>query len=83
MRKLFRPLLILLALVFLVEAWLWEHLAPIVALDRGADSLRGVQGQARGRDRAPAALSRRLLVFLVPVVLLLPLKFLGAVDAGA
>src|SRR6187402_2598449 len=33
MRRLLRPclrLLILLALVFLFEAWLWEHLAPVV-----------------------------------------------------
>ena len=30
MRRLLRPLLILLALVFLFEAWLWRHLAPIV-----------------------------------------------------
>ena len=30
MRRLLRPFLILLALVFLFEAWLWRHLAPIV-----------------------------------------------------
>lgn len=30
MRRLLRPFLILLALVFLFEAWLWDHLAPIV-----------------------------------------------------
>ena len=29
-RVLLRPLLILLALVFLFEAWLWDRLAPIV-----------------------------------------------------
>jgi hypothetical protein len=31
MRRLLRPLLILLALVFLFEAWLWRWLAPVVA----------------------------------------------------
>jgi len=31
MRRLFKPLWILLALFFLVEAWLWEHLRPLVA----------------------------------------------------
>jgi len=25
-----RPLLVLLAIIFLVEAWLWEHLKPVV-----------------------------------------------------
>ena len=31
MRRLLRPFLILLALFFLLEAWLWTHLGPIVA----------------------------------------------------
>ena len=31
MRRLLKPLWILLALVFLFEAWLWEHLRPLVA----------------------------------------------------
>ena len=31
MRRLLRPFLILLALFFLFEAWLWERLVPIVA----------------------------------------------------
>ena len=30
MRRLLRPLWILLALVFLFEAWLWERLKPVV-----------------------------------------------------
>jgi hypothetical protein len=31
MRWLMRPFLVLLAIVFLVEAWLWRHLEPVVA----------------------------------------------------
>ena len=31
MARLFQPLWVLLALIFLVEAWLWDHLEPIVA----------------------------------------------------
>ena len=31
MRRLLKPLWLLLALVFLFEAWLWSHLAPLVA----------------------------------------------------
>ena len=31
MRKILRPILILLAIVFLIEAWLWDQLQPVVA----------------------------------------------------
>jgi hypothetical protein len=31
MRRALRPLWIVLALLFLLEAWLWDHLEPIVA----------------------------------------------------
>ena len=30
MRRLLKPLWILLAVIFLIEAWLWDHLEPIV-----------------------------------------------------
>lgn len=75
MRRLKRWLLILLALVFLVEAWLWEHLSPIVAwivarlpLKRFKDWL------AQSITNLPPAAT--LVVFVVPFILLLPLKFL-------
>lgn len=76
MRAITRPFWILLALVFLFEAWLWEHLRPLVAwiVDRIA--------WAQLKARVAAAIEHlppypTLLVFLVPVLLLLPLKFLG------
>ncbi len=31
MRRLLRPLWILLALIFLLEAWLWDRVEPIIA----------------------------------------------------
>ena len=31
MNRLLKPLWVLLALVFLFEAWLWDQLAPLVA----------------------------------------------------
>ena len=31
MRRLLKPVWILLAVLFLIEAWLWDHLEPIVA----------------------------------------------------
>lgn len=76
MRRLTRPFWILLALVFLFEAWLWEHLRPVVAwiVDRIA--------WARLKARVASAIEHlgpypTLGVFLVPVVLLAPLKFVG------
>ena len=76
MRRLTRPLLILLALVFLFEAWLWDHLKPIVAW------LVSWIPWEKFKTRVAAAIehlppSATLLVFLVPVLLLLPVKFLG------
>jgi len=76
MRRLFKPLLILLALVFLFEAWLWEHLRPLVAW------VVGLVRWDRLKARLAAAIERlppypTLLVFLVPVALLFPLKLLG------
>ena len=31
MRRWLRPLWVILALLFLLEAWLWDHLQPLVA----------------------------------------------------
>jgi hypothetical protein len=73
-RVLFRPLWIVLALLFLAEAWLWRHLEPIVA--------RIVNLVPWGRlkvwlaklieDLPPWA---ALGVFIVPFIVLAPLKF--------
>jgi hypothetical protein len=76
MRRLLRPLLILLALVFLFEAWLWSHLAPIVAWIVARIPLRAIKARLTALlDRLPPAAT--LVVFIVPVLLLLPLKFFG------
>jgi hypothetical protein len=76
MRRALKPLLLLLALVFLFEAWLWEHLRPLVAWV--VDLVRW----DRLKTRLAAAIDRlppypTLLVFLVPILLLFPLKLLG------
>jgi hypothetical protein len=75
-RRLTRILWIFLAVVFLFEAWLWSHLAPIVA------AIVGVIPWRDFKVRTAAAIEHlppypTLLVFLVPVILLLPIKFLG------
>jgi hypothetical protein len=76
MRRLLHPLLILLALVFLVEAWLWNHLAPVVAWIVARLPLRQIKAAvAAWIERLPPAAT--LVVFIVPVLLLLPFKLLG------
>jgi hypothetical protein len=73
---LLRPLLVLLAIVFLFEAWLWRHLQPIVAWI--VELIAWPQLRARIAawiDRLPPTAT--LIVFLVPILLLLPLKFLA------
>jgi hypothetical protein len=76
MRRLLRPFLILLALIFLFEAWLWKRLAPVVAWLVAHILLREIRaGLAASIERLPP--SGTLVVFAVPVLLLVPMKFLG------
>lgn len=75
MRRLNRWLLILLALVFLFEAWLWEHLSPIVAWVVARLPLKKFKERiATAIANLPPAAT--LVVFAIPFILLLPLKFL-------
>jgi hypothetical protein len=75
MNRLSRPFWVILALLFLFEAWLWDRLQPIVARIVGVIPWGFVKpALVRLVDRlSPAA---TLVVFVVPFVLLLPLKFL-------
>ncbi|MET0875749.1 MAG: hypothetical protein ABWY14_01310, partial [Tardiphaga sp.] len=76
MRRLLRPLWILLALVFLFEAWLWERLKPVVARFVAWIPWDAFKARiAAGIERLPPLAT--LLVFLVPVVLLFPIKLIG------
>ena len=45
MRRLLRPILILLALLFLLEAWLWTHLEPLVAWAVALIPLQGLKAR--------------------------------------
>ncbi|HEY1364876.1 MAG TPA: hypothetical protein VGF60_21710 [Xanthobacteraceae bacterium] len=76
MRRLARPFLILLALIFLFEAWLWQWLAPVVAWIVARLPLPAIKAAVSAwiGQLAPAA---TLGVFVVPVALLLPLKFVA------
>ena len=75
MRRWLRPLWIILALLFLLEAWLWDHLAPIVARVVALIPLARFKLWLANAiaDLPPWA---TLFVFLVPFIALLPLKFL-------
>jgi hypothetical protein len=73
-RRLLRPLLIALALIFLFEAWLWDRLQPIVyAIVNVVPWGRVKVWLRRGIDRLPpwAALG----VFVIPLLVFLPVKF--------
>jgi len=75
MRRLLHPLLVLLALFFLFEASLWERLAPVVAWIVARIPLRQVKERiAVWIEGLPPAAT--LVVFIIPFILLLPLKFL-------
>ncbi len=77
MHRMLKPFWVLLALVFLFEAWLWDHLAPIIA------AVVNVVPWGRVKRWLAAAIERlppwaTLIVFVIPLLVLLPLKFLEA-----
>jgi hypothetical protein len=76
LRRLLQPFWILLAIVFLIEAWLWDHLEPIVARFVAAIPLHAFkQWLAERVDSLSPATT--LIVFIVPVIPLFPLKLAG------
>ena len=76
LRRLLQPLWVLLAIVFLIEAWLWDHLEPIVARIVALIPLRAFKQWLADRvDALSPAMT--LIVFAVPVIPLFPLKLVG------
>ena len=76
MRRLLQPVWVVLAIIFLIEAWLWDHLEPIVAKVVAAIPLRTFkQWLAERVDTLSPAMT--LIVFIVPVLPLFPLKLVG------
>jgi hypothetical protein len=76
MRRLFKPLWVLLAVIFLIEAWLWDHLEPIVERVVARIPLRAFKHWIAEKI-ASLSPALTLIVFVVPVVLLFPLKLVG------
>jgi hypothetical protein len=76
MRRLLQPVWVLLAIIFLIEAWLWDHLEPIVAWFVALIPLRTFKQWLADRvDTLSPAMT--LIVFIVPVIPLFPLKLVG------
>ena len=76
LRRLLQPVWVLLAIVFLIEAWLWDHLEPIVERIVAAIPFRAFKQWLAGRiDTLSPAMT--LIVFAVPVIPLFPLKLVG------
>ena len=76
LRRLLQPIWVLLAVIFLIEAWLWDHLEPIVAWVVTKLPLRAFKHWLAERvDTLSPAMT--LVVFIVPVIPLFPLKLVG------
>ena len=76
MRRLLQPFWVLLAVIFLIEAWLWDHLEPIVERVVAWIPLRAFKQWLADRvDTLSPAMT--LIVFAVPVIPLFPLKLVG------
>jgi hypothetical protein len=75
MRKFTRAILVLLAIIFLIEAWLWDKLEPIVARIVEIIPLKRMKIEfARWAEQLPP--SATLLLFLLPQAVLIPIKVL-------
>lgn len=76
LRRLLQPVWVLLAIIFLIEAWLWDHLEPIVARFVAIIPLARFKQWLSDRvDALSPAMT--LIVFVVPIIPLFPLKLVG------
>src|SRR5271163_1513732 len=76
LRRLLQPFWVLLAVIFLIEAWLWDHLEPLVAWVVAKLPLQAFKTWLADRvDTLSPAMT--LIVFAVPVIPLFPLKLVG------
>jgi hypothetical protein len=77
MRRLLRPLWVLLALIFLLEAWLWDRVEPIIARVVGLIPLPRLKAWlADSVEHLSPGLT--LIVFAVPFIVLFPLNLIAA-----
>src|SRR5512139_3553825 len=76
LHRLLQPLWVLLAIIFLIEAWLCNHLEPIVARIVAAVPLAEFKHWLSDRVDALSP-ATTLIVFAVPILPLFPLKLVG------
>jgi hypothetical protein len=76
MRRLLQPFWVLLAVIFLIEAWLWDHLEPVVEKVVAWIPLRQFKQWLSDRVDALSP-ATTLIIFAVPVIPLFPLKLFG------
>ena len=77
MRRLLRPLWVLLALIFLLEAWMWDRVEPIIARVVGLIPLPRLKAWlADSVEHLSPGLT--LIVFAVPFIVLFPLNLIAA-----
>jgi hypothetical protein len=76
MRRWLKPLWILLAILFLIEAWLWDRLEPIVARIVAWIPWQRLKALL-ARLIARLSPTATLIVFLVPVAVIIPFKVIG------
>src|SRR5436305_2569337 len=76
MRRILQPIWVLLAIIFLIEAWLWDHLEPIVAWFVALIPMRAFKQWLPERvdTLSPA---QTLIVSIVPVIPLFQLQLVG------
>jgi hypothetical protein len=74
-RRLTRPLLVLIAVLFLLEAWLWDRLAPLFGRLIAALPLESVKRRIAQRIESLPPYGA-LIVFLSPLSLGIPVKCL-------
>lgn len=76
MRRVLRPALVCIAIVFLIEAWLWDRLEPVVAAIVEVLPLKRLKAAiARWIEKLPPIWMVGLLA--LPAAAILPLKFLA------
>src|SRR3569833_2597171 len=76
LRRLLQPVWVLLAIIFLIVVWLWDHLEPIVARVVALIPLARFKAWLVERvDALSPAMT--LIVFAVPIIPLFPLKLVG------
>lgn len=73
---LLKPVWFVLAIAFIVEAWLWDRLQPVVARLVAAIPLKAIKAWLTEQIESLSPVLT-LMVFIVPVVVLFPFKVAG------